>query len=52
MMFNLARYLRINDQQRPFDVGRLPPWVRVLFLVSLVPFFVAMYSFVFLKIHG
>ena len=51
-MFNLVGRLRINDQQRPFHVGSLPPWVRVLFLVSLVPFAVAMHSFIFLKICG
>jgi hypothetical protein len=44
MMFNLAERLRINEQQRP--------WVRVFFLVSLDPLSIAMYSFMFLKIHG
>ena len=52
MMFNLAGHLRIDDQQRPFHVGSLPPQVRVLFLDSFVPLSIETYSFVFLKIHG
>ena len=42
----------IDDQQMAFSVGTLPPWVRVFFLVLLDPFSVAIYSFIFLKIHG
>ena len=52
MMFNLAGRFRINDQQRPFHVGSLPPWLTSLFFVSFVPMSVVMYSFMFLKIHG
>ena len=43
---------RIDDQQRVFSVGTLPPWVRVFFLVLLDPLSVTIYSFIFLKING
>ena len=33
MMLNLARHLKINDQQRPFHVESLPPRVRVIFFI-------------------
>ena len=54
LLFNLAWHRRIDDQQRAFSVGALPSWVRVFFLVFLDPLSVAIaiYSFIFLKIHG
>ena len=52
VLFNLMGHRRIDDQQRAFSVGTLPPQVRVFFLVLLDSLSVAIYSFVFLKIHG
>jgi hypothetical protein len=37
LMFNLMGHLHINDKQRPFSVGNLPPWVRIfLFYYFLI----------------
>ena len=52
VLFNLVGRLKINDQQRAFSVGTLPPRVRAFILVLLDSLSVAIYSFVFLKIHG
>ena len=52
VLFHLAGHHRIDDQQRAFTVGTLPPPVRVLFLVLFDPLSIAIYSFVFLKIRG
>jgi len=52
VLFNLVGRRRIDDQQRAFSVGTLPPWVRVFFLVLLDLLSIAIYSFVFLKIRG
>ena len=52
VLFNLTGSRRIDDHQRAFSVGTLPPWVRVFFLVLLDSLSVAIYSFVFLKIRG
>ena len=53
VLFNLVGRLKINDQQRAFSVGTLPPRVRAFFLVllDLLSVTIAMYSFIFLKIH-
>ena len=54
VLFNLAGHRKIDDQQRAFSVGSLPPWVRAFFLISLDPLSVeiVIYSFMFLKICG
>ena len=52
VLFNLLSHLKIDDQQRAFNVGNLPPWVKVLCLVSFDSFFVAAQSFMLLKICG
>ena len=52
LLFNLMGHRRIDNQQRAFSVGTLPPRVRVFSLVLLDPLYVAIYSFFFLKIHG
>ena len=40
VLFNLMGPHKIDDQQRAFSVGNLPPWVKVLFLLSFDSFFV------------
>ena len=52
MLFNLMGRHKVDDQQRAFNVGNLPPEVRVFLLVWPNSFFVVMYSLVLLKIHG
>ena len=52
VLFNLMGYRKVDDQQRAFSVGNLPPVVRVFVLVWLIPFFVAIYSLMLLKIYG
>jgi len=41
VLFNLMGCCKIDDLQRAFSVVNLPPWVKVLFLVSFDSFFVA-----------
>ena len=41
VLFNLMGRHKIDDQQKAFSVGNLPPQVKVLFLVSFDSFFVA-----------
>ena len=52
VLFNLMGRRKVDDQQKAFSVGNLPPAVRVFVLVWPNSFFVAMYSLVLLKIHG
>ena len=52
VLFNLTGHHKVDDQQRTFSVGNLPPEVRVVALVWPNSFFVAMYTFVLSKIHG
>ena len=52
VLLNLMGCCKVDDQQRAFSVGNLPPVVRVFVLVWPNSFFVAMYSLVLLKIHG
>ena len=40
VLFNLTGCCKIGDLQRAFSVVNLPPWVKVLFLVSFDSFFV------------
>ena len=51
-MFNLTGHHKVDDQQRAFSVGNLPPVVIVFVLVWPNSFFVVMYSLVLLKIRG
>ena len=51
VLFNLIGHCKVDDQQRAFSVGNLPPAVRVFVLVWPNSFFVAMYSLVLFKIR-
>ena len=52
VLFNRMGCHKVDNQQRAFSVGNLPPAVRVFVLVWPNSFLVAMYSFMLLKIHG
>ena len=51
VLFNLMGCHKVDDQQRAFSIGNLPPAVRVFVLVWPNSFFVVMYSLVLFKIR-
>ena len=52
VLFNLMGCHKVDNQQRAFSIGNLPPAVRVFVLVWPNSFFVVMYSLVPLKNRG